>query len=150
MHTPSRRELIRRAARKNFVAMSSGLVNSGDTNEHIISQIGIKIKSEMKALSSMAQNSILRNSDDAIKNFNWDIVLDELLSNLPTLMSLLMQLVPKPMKSKPLLCILASQILKSRHPYMGLVQRVLSVMLYGNGTAKMVLLIIALMNLYQY
>ena len=72
--------------------MLSGLVNSSNT---IISQIGVKIKSEMKALSSMEHNSILRNSDDAMKNFNWDIVLNELLSNLPTLMSLLMQLIPK-------------------------------------------------------
>lgn len=120
--------------------MSSGLVNSSDTHEHIISQIGVKIKSEMKALSSMVHNSILRNSDDAIKSFNWDIVLHELLSNLPTFMSLLTNLIPKAMKSKPLLCILASQILKSRHPYMGLVQRVLSVMLYGHGTAKMVVI----------
>ena len=118
--------------------MSSGLVTSGDTYKQIVSQIGIKIKSEMKDISSVTHNSILKNSCDAIKDFNWDIVMDELLSNLPTLMSLLMQLIPKPMESKPLLCILASQILKSRYSYMGLVQRVLSVMLYGNGTAKMV------------
>jgi len=52
------------------------------------------------------------------------------------LMSLLTQLIPCPKKSKPLICMLASQILKSRHPQLGLVQRVVSVLLYGNSTAK--------------
>ena len=144
VQTPSRRELIRRATRKNFSAMSSGIVNNCDTSGHIISQVALKIKSEMKELSSVAHSSILRNSDDAIKNFDWEIVLDELLNKLPTLMSLIMKLIPKPAKSKALLCILASQILKARYPYMGLVQRAISVMFYGNGTAKLVRILFAL------
>lgn len=94
--------------------MSSGLVC--DIYERIICQLVLKIKCETKKLSSIAYyNSILRNSDDAAKNFSWEVVLDELLSKSPTLMSLVMKLIPKPVQSKPLLCILALQILKARH-----------------------------------
>ena len=67
-----------------------------------------------------------------------DTVWLELQKNVPTLMSLLINLVRRPAESKPLLCLLASQIVKARHQRMGLVQRAVSVMLYGNGTAKQV------------
>ena len=45
---------------------------------------------------------ILRNSDSAVKNFLWEIVSNELAEKMPTLMSLLSQLISKPAKSKPL------------------------------------------------
>ena len=92
----------------------------------------------MKTLSSVLENSFLRNNNESVKQFSWDSVSDELLNKIPTLMSFLTQLIPRPEKSKPLICMLASQILKSRHPHMGLVQRAVSVLLYGNGTAKQV------------
>ena len=62
----------------------------------------------------------------------------ELSHKIPTLMSLLSQLVRQPATQKPLLCLLASQLLKSRHHHMGLVQWAVSVMMYGNATAKQV------------
>ena len=62
----------------------------------------------------------------------------ELSHKIPTLMSLLSQLVRRPATQKPLLCLLASQLLKSRHHHMGLVQRAVSVMMYGNATTKQV------------
>ena len=40
--------------------------------------------------------------------------------------------------TKPILCLLASQLLKGRHQHIGLVQRAVSVMMYGHGTAKQV------------
>lgn len=45
-------------------------------------------------------------------------------------------LVKKPAESKPLIACLASQILKDHHP--GLLQRTVSVLLYGNGVNKQV------------
>ena len=38
--------------------------------------------------------------------------------------------------SKPLLACIASQLLKDNHPKLGLMQRSLSVLLYGNGVNK--------------
>ncbi len=92
----------------------------------------------MKAISSDAHDSILRDTIEAVKHFSWQTVWLELTQKIPTLMSLLSHLIPKPDEHKPLLCFLASPILKSRHQRMGLVQRAVSIMMYGNGTAKQV------------
>ncbi len=51
-------------------------------------------------------------------------------------MHLIRQLIAKSNEKKPLLCFLASQILKSRNMHIGLVQRAVSILLYGNGTSK--------------
>ncbi len=45
----------------------------------------------------------------------------------------------KPAESKPLIACLVSQVLKDHHPKLGLLQRVVSVLLYGNGVSKQVL-----------
>jgi len=41
-------------------------------------------------------NTFLRNSNEAIKDFSWDTVMDELLNKIPVLTSLLTQLIPCP------------------------------------------------------
>ena len=70
--------------------------------------------------------------------FHWEAIRLELMQKMPTLMKLLLAVVGKACTKSPLLCLLASMMLKSRHQHMGLVQRAVSVMLYGNGTAKQV------------
>lgn len=97
-----------------------------------------KIKSEMKSLSSDAYDSILRDTIEAIKHFNWEMVSVEFTRKIPTLMSLLSQIIPRASERKPLVCFLASQLLKSWHQRLSLVQRAVSVMMYGNGAAKQV------------
>ena len=101
----------------------------------IVSKLACKIQHEMKDLSSDSYDSILRDSVEAVKNFNWETVRLELIQEMPTLMSLLSQLIGQ-CSHHSLLCLIATMILKSRHRHMGLVQRAISVMLYGNGTAK--------------
>ena len=90
----------------------------------IVKKLAVQIKSEMKNISSADHDSILRDSVEAIKHFHWDTVFLELQNKVPTLMSLLKQI---PAEKKPLLCFLGSQLLKSRHQHMGLVQTVISV-----------------------
>ena len=41
-------------------------------------------------------------------------------------------------KNKPLICFIMSQLLKQRYPKMAVVQRAISVAMYGNGTSKQV------------
>ncbi len=118
--------------------MASSIVNSPRLSQPVIVNLSLKIKKEMKAISSDAHDSILRDTIEAVKHFSWQTVWLELTQKIPTLMSLLSHLIPKPDEHKPLLCFLASQILKSRHQRMGLVQRAVSIMMYGNGTAKQV------------
>lgn len=118
--------------------MASTMVNSPTMLRAVIKKLAIKVKAEMKSISSVPHDSILRDQFEALKHFNWDTIILELLKKLPTLMSLLAYLVPRPMKRKPLLCLLASQLLKARHQHMGLVQRAISIMMYGNGSSKQV------------
>ena len=69
----------------------------------------------------------------------------ELTKKVPTLMDLLSHIVKQPTEKKPLLCMVASQLLKSRHQRMGLVQRAVSIMMYGNGTSKQVCLLLTIL-----
>lgn len=92
----------------------------------------------MKHIGSTDHGSILRDTNEAIKQFHWETVRLELVEHVPTLMSLLTQLVGRPSQRFPLLCLIASMMLKSRNQHISLVQRAISIMLYGNGTAKQV------------
>lgn len=136
--TPSRRRNIRRLTRRSYPTLVSALANSPSTRNSVIKKLAAMIRSEMKSLSSSSYDSILRDTIEAVKHFHWDTVLFELLKKVPTLMALLNQVIKRSAEKKPLLCMVASQLLKSYHPCMGLVQRAVSIMLYGNGTAKQV------------
>lgn len=138
IRTPSRKKSISRITRKSYVSVASAVINSPSTTASVVKKIAAKIKGEMKDLSSISYDSILTDSVEAIKQFSWELVYTELVKKVPTLMSLLSQLINKPKDHKPLLCCLASQILKCKHQRLCLVQRVISVMLYGYGTAKQV------------
>ena len=132
--------------------MADGAVNSNNMRPPILSKVCTSIVSEMKTISSIDHNSFLRNSK-LKKKFSWKAVYDELTQNLPTLMMILSGLIPKSVEHKPLQCLIASQLLKCRHPKMGLVQQAISVMLYGNSIAKQVhnyKLIIYLMILFKF
>ena len=84
--------------------MATGMISLSGISNPVISEEAQKIKSEMNDLASVAHDSILRNSDSAVKNFQWETVSTELSEKMPTLMLLLTQLIPKPTKSKPFLC----------------------------------------------
>ncbi len=75
---------------------------------------------------------------EAVKDFHWETVMFEFEKKLPTLVNLLKGILPRPAQQRPLLGLLISQLLKPRHQRMGLVQRAISLMLYGNGAGKQV------------
>ena len=92
----------------------------------------------MKEICSTTYSSILRDSNEGVKQFNWETIWLELLQKMPTLLNLLACLVKDPNKSKSMLCLIISMILKERLSHMCLVQRGISVLMYGNGTSKQV------------
>ena len=138
VRTPSRKKTIRRIVRKNYVSTASALVNSPTIGQSIVAKLALRIRREMQYISCRSHDTILRDSVNSVKHFSWERVRLELQKNMPTLMTLLSQLVGRASERSPLICLLLSMILKSRHNHMGLVQRAVSVMLYGNGTAKQV------------
>ena len=83
--------------------------------------------------ASVDHNSILRDTTEAVKYFSWETIALELKKKVPTLMSLLCSLVRN--KSLPFMSSLACQLIKDHQPKLGLMQRAVSVLLYGNEQA---------------
>jgi len=129
---------VKRTVRRFHQALSKSIVNSPTTSKEIICQVFKKILLEMKEISSLEHDSILRSTYtvEALKHFEWERVWLELKENLPTLTSLLALIIPHSSEELPLICLAASMLLKSRHQQLGLVQRAVSVMLYAHGTSK--------------
>ena len=91
---------------------------------------------EIEGLSKKDPNSCLQDTEDALHSFEWDLVWHELESKAPTMLHffrLLFRGAPK-----ALICFAISMVLKWRVPKLGLVQRVVSILLYGNGASKQV------------
>ena len=79
---------------------------------------------------------LLQNTEEAFKAFHWDAVWNSLVSQAPTVMQFFGLLFPHAPKS--LICFAVSMVIRWRAPRMGLIQRVISAMMYGNGASKQV------------
>lgn len=92
----------------------------------------------MKNICSESHDSIIRDSNEGIRNFRWDRLFHELSQNMPTCVSLLLSMIPGKDDGKRvmLLCVIVSMMLKKRYPKMALLQRAVSVLLYGNDCSK--------------
>ena len=140
IHTPWRRKCIKQLTRKNFRSFSGTVLSSSQTSDLIIKQLASRLRSEMKEISSENHSFILRDSHDGIRFFKWDRLFCELSTMMPTLIKLLLALVCDKSNTKRiiLVCFIASILLKKRLGKMALLQRAVSVLLYGNGCTKQV------------
>ena len=136
VNTPVRKQGIKRLARRQYKSLASMMLTTTDCSKSTVVEFARKIRGEMQKLSSEAHDSILRDTLEAVKHFSWDTVMLEYAKMIPTLIMLLESLIPNPTARKPLVCFVASLLLKCRHQRMGLVQRAISIMLYGNGSSK--------------
>lgn len=116
--------------------MASAVVSSQPGNRAVVCSIVQQVKKEICGLCSMERETVLRDSIEAVKFFSWETIWLELEHCIPTLMTLLKLLVKHPGCNKPLLCFLASMLLKQRSPKLSLVQKAISILMYGNGTSK--------------
>lgn len=129
---------MKRLARRKDSSFNSAPLTLEVGQKSAITSITRQIKQELKTLCSEDNNSLLRDGIEAVKHFSWERVWLELEKSVPTLTSLLMKLVKRPRENQPLICLLSSMIVKQRSPKLGLVQRAITVALYGNGTHKSV------------
>ena len=106
------------------------------THDYVVSSMARKIRLEMKAICSVKSPSLLRSDNEDIQNFNWSLIWEEFTQRVPTLVKLLQKILPR--SSKMYLSCLICQILKERCKHMSLLQRVISVLLYGHGTSQQV------------
>lgn len=118
--------------------MSDTLISTQPVSQALANSFSRQIKREIKSFCSLDRNTLLRDDLEAVKNFDWETVWLELKGGIPTLFGLLKQLINSPESHKPLVCLILSMILKQCSPKVCLVQRAISVLLYGNGTSKIV------------
>jgi L1 cell adhesion molecule like protein len=138
VNTPWQSGAIRKLA-CSYRSFASSIITSEElTNDKLLCNVSSVIKQEMKSISSEQHNSLLRNTKEGFVSFNWDAVWVELLTMMPTLMKLLSTLVSDVEDNKILLCVIASMLLKNRCGKMCLVQKTVSLFLYGNGCGKQV------------
>jgi len=83
---------------------------------------------ELEKMSSTSCNSVFRDIDKAIRDFTWETVWHELTVRAPIVLHFFKLLFHKAPKS--VICFVISMILKWRCPQMGLVQRVVSTLMY--------------------
>lgn len=95
------------------------------------------VSNEVKAVSANPSATIFSNSKEEVLTFSWDKVWSELVTCAPVLMKLLGSLLMQPTESKPMLCLMASMLLKKNRS-LAFVQRCMSILLYGNGCSKQV------------
>jgi len=136
LNTPVRRRTVKQVVYRRYKSIPSTLIKNNAALESMLMSLGRKIRAEQRNLCSLDHNSVLRNASDAVKNFRWEVVLEELQNHMPTLMKFLKHVFP--LCSTPILCVVVSQLLKFVSPKMALVQRAISVLLYGNGVSKQI------------
>ena len=138
--SPWRQENVKRVMRGSYISLTSSVVQSSRTADQVVLQLCRKIKEEIKLISSNEHNSILRDNHEGVKNFSWENIWEELVINVPTLVKIIASLIHDPSEDKPVVCFIVSIILKCRFRCMSLVQRVVSVLLYGHGASKQVII----------
>ena len=138
VHSSWKAENVKRVVRGSYHALSSSIVNADCTKDIVLADVVRNLKQEMKHICSSNHDSILLDNHEAIKHFSWETIWMELNKEVPTLMKLLTGITSSSLENKPMLCLIASMILKSRYSRMALAQRAISVFLYGNGVPKQV------------
>lgn len=136
--TPTRRHTIKQVYRREFSSALQSLRNVLPPEQMGIAHAKVLIK-EIENLSSKDSSNCFHSTEDSLRTFKWDMVWNELESNAPVLLhffQLLFRGAPK-----ALICFAISMVIKWRAPKLGLVQRVVSVLLYGNGASKQVSLL---------
>ena len=97
-----------------------------------------QIRNEMKNICSPKVYSILRDKHEALKCFSWETLWSEFMQGVPSLVKLLQLVLPKASNCKAFLCFVISILLKKRCMHMCLMQRMVSILFYGNGAHKQV------------
>jgi len=135
--TPVRKPFALSLSRRSYNACSEKAVNSNSFQEPIIDSLAFKARKEMECLNS--QPSLLKDSPKALEKFSWNSLILELKETVPTLWSFLESLLPN-VKQK-FICFVISMLVKMQCMHLCQVQKVVSMLLYGNGVHRQVILL---------
>ena len=95
-----------------------------------------QVLAEMKSFSSSNNVTLLRDSDEAPKQFSWESIWLEIQEKLPVPLSFLQQVLPK--AEARFMCFLVCMMLKNHCKHLSLVQRAVAILFYGNERHKQV------------
>ena len=92
----------------------------------------------MAEICSVKYNSFLRKKNEQLKHFSWDELWLELTTKIPSLVKFLKAILPS--ADKIFIAFVVCMLIKKRCKHMSLMQRIMSVLLYGHAAKKQVCL----------
>lgn len=134
--TPKRKRLVMSISRNCYKASSKKIIQCEKLKTPVISALSKEVLNEMNITSSTNNATLLRGSNDELRHFSWEALWQEMQTKLPILFSFLQQILPK--ADKKFIAFLIAMILKKHCKHLSFVQRIVSVMFYGNGCHKQV------------
>ena len=112
------------------------------TRSHVLNQLGVIIRKEIKSMASDTTGSILRSQCvDDVKSFTWRKVTNELAIYAPTLLQILKAVTDTKTERRnrdATIAVCASVLLKYRYQNMSFVQKIVSLILYTGHSSKQV------------
>lgn len=134
--TPKRKCLVMSILRNSYKASSKKIIQSKNLKAPVISALSREVLDEMNIISSTNNVTLLRGSNDELRHFSWEAIWQEMQTKFPILFSFLQRILPK--ADKKFVAFLIAMILKKHCKHLSFVQRIVSVMFYGNGCHKQV------------
>lgn len=132
--TPCRKRAVSSCTRKSYKSAASHVTELGQ--DHVLKVVSLKIRAQMCAICSSNFPSVLRNGHDELKNFSWDSLWNEFQVKVPWLVKFLKSILP--CADKIFISFVICLLLKKRCQKMSFMQRMISVVLYGNSASKQV------------
>ena len=136
MNSPARKKIVNSLGRRSYKAAARAITSADQTKSHIVVSVAQQIRQEMSGICSSQNPSLLRSSYAGVKNFSWKAISSEFSTRVPTLMFLLKSILPK--SDDRFILFAVALILKKRCKHLFLVQKVISILLYGYATNKQV------------
>ena len=142
--TPQRKHLGKAVARRSKRAIAAECMKDHTVQKHILKLVGKMVHAEIKKFCSDGANSILKRDDpQCIKTFSWESFNSEVSKFAPILKGIL-QATCKARMSKThfnvVMCVCVALLLRNRNPRMNLIQKIISLVLYGGHSSKQVCL----------
>jgi len=136
--TPSRRKVVSAFAWRSYKSAAFGISKLG--GKHVLAALAAKIKSEMTDICSFTFPSLLRKKHKELNHFSWDKPWLELNVKVPWLVRFLQTILP--CADKIFITFVVCMLLKKRCKHLSLIQRMISLLLYGHAANKQVSFII--------
>ena len=140
--TPQRKHLGKAVARRSKKAIAAECMKDHTVKKHILKSVGKLVHGEIKKFCSDSANSILRRDDpQCIKTFSWESFSSEISKFAPVMKGILQATCKRRISRTDfnvVMCVCVALLLRNRNPRMNLIQKIISLILYGGHSSKQV------------